>query len=107
MISKTTFAAALLATSCFGATWTGKIPDSACGASHAKMRAAHTDLTSDKDCTLGCIKSGSKYVLVSNGKVFQIDNQNLDDLQKYAGQNVTLTGKLTGDSIEVTRIVAK
>jgi hypothetical protein len=107
MISKIAFVAALVATSCFGATWTGKISDSACGVSHAKMRAAHTDLTSDKDCTLACIKSGSKYVLVSKGKVFQIDNQNLDDLQKYAGQNITLTGKLTGDSIEVTSIVAK
>jgi len=37
----------------------------------------------------------------------RIDNQNLDDLQKYAGQNVTLTGKLTGESIEVSSIVAK
>lgn len=64
------------------------------------MRAAHSDLESDKDCTLACINMGSKYVLVSKGKVFQISNQNLDDLQKYAGQNVTLTGKLTGDSIE-------
>jgi len=68
---------------------------------------AHADLSSDKDCTLACIKSGSKYVLVSKGKVFQIDNQNLDDLQKYAGQSVALAGKLTGESIEVTSIVAK
>jgi hypothetical protein len=107
MISKLAFAAVLLATSCFGATWTGKISDSACGVSHAKMRTAYADLTSDKDCTLACIKSGSKYVLVSKGKVFQIDNQNLDDLQKYAGQNVTLTGKLMGDSIEVSSIVGR
>lgn len=107
MSSKIGFVTALLATSCFGATWSGKISDSACGASHAKMRAAHSDLASDKDCTLACIKSGSKYVFVSKGKVFKIDNQNLDDLQKYAGQNVTLTGKLTGDSIEVTSIAAK
>jgi hypothetical protein len=107
MISRFMFATALLATSCFGATWTGKISDSACGASHAKMRAAHADLSSDKDCTLACIKSDSKYVLVSKGKVFQIENQNLDDLQKYAGQSVTLTGKQTGESIEVTSIVAK
>jgi hypothetical protein len=107
MISKITFATALLATSCFGATWTGKISDSACGASHAKMRAAHSDLASDKDCTLACIKMGSKYVFVSKGKVFQIENQNLDDLQKYAGQNVKLTGKLTGGSIEVASIVGK
>ncbi len=107
MIYKITFATAMLVTSCFGATWTGKISDSACGISHKKMRAAHADLASDKDCTLACIKSGSKYVLVSKGKVFQIDNQNLDDLQKYAGQNVTLTGMLTGDSIHVASIVAK
>jgi hypothetical protein len=76
------FATDLVAMSCFGATWKGKISDSACGASHAKMRAAHTDLASDKDCTLACIKSGSRYVLVSKGKIFQIDNQNLDDLQR-------------------------
>jgi hypothetical protein len=107
MISRITFVTVLVATSCFGASWAGKISDSACVASHAKMRAAHADLTSDKDCTLACIKSGSKYVLVSKGKVFQIDNQNLGDLQKYAGQNVTLTGKLTGGSIEVTSIVGK
>jgi hypothetical protein len=107
MISKFTFATALLATSCFGATWTGKISDSSCGVSHAQMRAAHPDLASDKDCTLACIKSGSKYVFVSKGKVFQVENQNLDDLQKYAGQNVTVTGKLTGDSIEVASIAAK
>jgi hypothetical protein len=107
MISKITFVTALLETFCFAATWTGKISDSACGVSHAKMRAAHSDLASDKDCTLACIKMGSKYVFVSKGKVFQIQNQNLDDLQTYAGQNVTLTGKLTGDSIEVASIAAK
>lgn len=44
--------------------WTGKISDSMCGASHAKMIAGHAGMT-DKDCTLACIKAGAKYVFVS------------------------------------------
>jgi hypothetical protein len=74
---------------------------------HYNFVRIHQTLRVTPDCTLACIKSGSKYILATKGKVFQIDNQNLGDLQKYAGQNVTLTGKLKGDSIEVTSIVGK
>jgi len=51
MVSEITFATDLLATSCFGPTWTGKISDSACGVRHAKMRSAHADLSSDRAAT--------------------------------------------------------
>ena len=67
-------------------TMTGMISDSMCGASHAKMMAAHKDAKmTDRDCTLGCVKAGGKYVFVSDGKVYQIANQNQPDLAKEAG----------------------
>ena len=47
-------------------TWTGKISDSMCGGSHAKMIAAHGGASkmTDRDCTLACTKAGGKYVFV-------------------------------------------
>ena len=95
---------ALFAGSCFGATWTGMISDSACGASHAKMMAEHANLKTDKECTLGCIKGGAKYVFVSDGKVYNIANQSFSDLQKNAGDTVKLTGDMQGDTITVAKI---
>ena len=95
------------ATACFAGTWTGEISDSACGASHAKMLAEHgKDLKTNRDCTLACIKGGSKYVLVSEGKVYQISNQSYGDLQKNAGLNVKVTGDMKGDTITVTKIAS-
>jgi len=97
---------ALASASLYGASWTGEISDSACGATHAKMMAEHKDLKTDRDCTLACVKAGSKYVLVSDGKVYQIQNQSLPALQQRAGQMVEVTGDMKGDSITVTKISA-
>jgi hypothetical protein len=88
------------------ATWNGEISDAACGASHAKMMAEHKDLKTDRECTLACVKGGSQYVLVSEGKVFKIDNQNFAALQQRAGQMVEVTGDLKGDTITVSKIAA-
>jgi hypothetical protein len=96
----TIFGAALT----YAANWTGEISDSACGMTHAKMMAEHKDLKTDRDCTLACVKAGGKYVLVSDGKVYQIDNQSLPALQQRAGQMVEVTGDLKGDSITVSKI---
>lgn len=88
-------------------TMTGMISDSMCGASHAKMMEAHKDAKmTDKDCTLACVKGGGKFVFVSNGKVYNISNQKLADLTKYAGQNVSLTGDVNGDNITVSKVAA-
>jgi len=103
---KTFVLIALGSASMYGASWTGEISDSACGTSHAKMMAEHKNLKTDKDCTLACVKAGSKYVLVSDGKVYQIENQSLPALQQRAGQMVAVTGDLKGDSITVTKISA-
>ena len=86
-------------------TWTGKISDSGCGASHAKMMAQHPDNKTDRDCTLACVKDGGKYVFVSSGKVYNIENQDLVLLEEHAGHTVRLTGEMKGDTITVSNIV--
>ena len=90
-------------------TWTGKISDSMCGASHAKMIAEHggsgTAKMTDRECTQACIKAGGKYVFVTNGKVYNIANQDDADLQTHAGHTVELTGDMTGNTIMVSKIV--
>ena len=84
-------------------TWTGQISDSMCGASHAKMTSAHAGMT-DRDCALACVKGGGKYVFVSDGKVYNIANQDLALLQTHAGHTVQLTGDMKGDTIMVSNI---
>jgi len=103
MFSKLVFVLAF-GTSCFAASWTGQISDSACGPSHAKMLAQHGNLKTDRDCTAACIKGGSKYVFVSDGKVYQIDNQTFADLAKRAGDTVKVTGDMNGDTITMSKI---
>lgn len=85
-------------------TMTGMISDSMCGASHAKMMAMHKDIKTDHECALGCVKAGAKYVLVSDGKVYNISNQNLAALQKDAGESVSVTGDVNGDTITVKKV---
>jgi len=86
-------------------TMTGMISDSMCGASHAKMMAMHKDAKmTDRDCTLACVKGGGKYVFVSDGKVYQIANQDLAALQKDAGESVKLTGDVNADTIKVSKV---
>jgi len=95
----------IFAASCFAGTFIGQISDSSCGASHSKMTGQHGK--SNRDCTLACIKGGSKYVFVSGGSVYQIDNQSFADLDKRAGQMVEITGDMKGDTITVSKISKK
>jgi len=107
MIKRVAFTAFLVTLSASAATWTGQIADSACGMSHAKMKAEHKDLKSDRDCTLACIAAGSKYIFVSEGKVYNISNQKLAGLKTHAGETVALTGSIKGDTITVSKIAKK
>jgi hypothetical protein len=84
-------------------TWTGKISDSMCGAKHSADEHAGKKMT-DRECTLACVKDGSKYVFVTEGKVYPITNQDFADLAKHAGHTVSLTGDMSGDDITVTAI---
>jgi hypothetical protein len=95
----------VFAASCFAGTFIGQISDSSCGASHSNATGQHGK--SDRDCTLACIKGGSKYVFVSGGSVYQIDNQSFADLEKQAGQKVEMTGDMKGDTITVSKLSRK
>lgn len=97
---------ALLACSAFAAekTWVGAISDSKCGAKHM-TGAEHGAKMSNRDCTEACIKGGAKYVFVSKGKVYNLDNQDYAGLAEHAGHTVKLTGEMTGDTIKVSNVV--
>src|SRR5262245_16874439 len=82
-------------------TWTGKISDDHCGAEHKPMDGKKV---AERDCTEMCIKGGSKYVFVSNGKVYQIANQKDSALATHAGHTVQLTGEMKGDTVTVSKI---
>jgi hypothetical protein len=84
-------------------TWTGKISDSACGAKHEEA-AEGQGVMADRDCTQACIRGGSKYVLVVDGKVFQIANQDNKDLATHAGHLVKMTGEMRGSAITASKI---
>jgi len=87
-------------------TWTGKISDSMCGVSHKAMEHGGKK-TDAHDCTVACVKGGSKYVFVSKGKVFGIENQDLAGLEEHAGHTVKLTGDLQADmkTIKASKLV--
>jgi hypothetical protein len=84
-------------------TWTGKISDSACGAKHEEA-AEGNGVMPDRECTQACVRGGSKYVLVVDGKVLQIANQDNTDLPTHAGHSVKMTGELKGNAIVVSKI---
>lgn len=85
-------------------TWTGKISDSNCGASHKAAIEHGGKKMSDAECTKACVKGGAKYVFVHKGKVIPIANQDYSGLEEHAGQTVNLTGEMTAGNITVSKI---
>ena len=86
-------------------TMKGMVSDSMCGASHAKMMQMHKDMKTDRECTMGCVKAGAKYVFVAdNGKVYQIANQDAASVMKNAGESVSVTGNVEGDTLTVSKM---
>lgn len=80
-------------------TFVGSIGDSMCGAKHMMPGE------SDKDCTLACIKEGSKFILIGpGGKIYQLSDQKTP--RQFAGAKVKVTGSLSGDVIKVTSMAA-
>ncbi|MFN2512924.1 MAG: DUF5818 domain-containing protein [Pyrinomonadaceae bacterium] len=81
-------------------TVVGYISDSSCGLQHmAGMN--------EKDCTLMCVKNG-KFVLADRDRkvVYQLDRAGQEKAREFAGQKVTITGRITGKTIRVTTIEA-
>ena len=84
-------------------TWKGAISDSNCNAKHAAGEHDGKKMT-EADCTTMCVKKGAKYVFVSEGKVFQLANQNSKQIAAHAGQQVELTGTIKGDTITAKQL---
>lgn len=80
---------------------TGKVGDAMCGARHMMDDAAA--------CTRGCVKKGSDYALLVDDKVYTLKTTK-DDLKaaldKLAGQQATVKGDVSGNTIQVTAVVA-
>jgi hypothetical protein len=86
-------------------TLTGQISDSMCGGNHAAMGDMGKN---PKECTTSCVKSGGKYVFVSNGKVYAIRNQDFGSLASNAGAKVQVEGDVDkdGKTIAITKIAS-
>lgn len=82
-------------------TWTGQISDSMCGAKHMSMGKKKM---TDAECTQACVKANAQYVLVSDGKVYQIADQKATALATHAGHRVVITGELAGETISATKV---
>ena len=83
-------------------TFSGRVSDAMCGASHMMEGSA-------EDCTRACVKKGSKYALVVGEKVYTLDTSdkaNLDKLDQLANKNAKVTGTANGDTIAVKSVAA-
>ena len=83
-------------------TFTGEVGDAMCGRQHMEGTPA--------DCTRTCVAHGSKFALVVGEKIYILDTSDktaLATLDRQAGKNVTVTGVLNGDTIEVSSVAAK
>ena len=99
----TILAAGILAAALFGfsadkTTLTGVVSDSHCGAKHAAASDAAAT------CVGKCVAGGASYVLVADGKVYQVDNQ--DKFKDLAGKSVKVTGTVEGDKVAVETVAA-
>jgi hypothetical protein len=89
---------AFCAISAMAAEWTGYIEDASC----AGKKEDHGATEDHAACAARCIKGGAPAVLVSDGKVYKISNQ--DKVVAHAGKKVTITGTVEGDTIEVEHV---
>ncbi|CAN5818408.1 hypothetical protein BH18ACI4_BH18ACI4_11880 [soil metagenome] len=83
-------------------TIVGFISDSHCGLKHVD------GMGDEKSCTLRCVKGGSKFTLAdrAGGLVYKLDKAGQAKAHEFAGQQVKVTGRVTGKRILVTKIEA-
>jgi hypothetical protein len=94
LILATSFAIAQAAT-----TLTGTVSDVMCGKTHM-MKGE-----SPAQCTRDCVKEGSDYALVVGDKVYTLKGDKTA-IDKFAGANVVVKGKLSGSTVTMESIKA-
>lgn len=83
-----------------GFVFSGVITDDHCGTRH--------DMGSNlspAECARACVHDGGHYVIVSGDKRYSLAGRN--DLIMLAGERVTVTGTLTGDTVMVKSITTE
>ncbi len=80
-------------------TLTGTASDTMCGAHHMMQGKTAAE------CTRECVTQGSDFALVSGGKVYTLKGDK-NQLDKFAGQNLTVKGKVDGTTITMGSISA-
>jgi hypothetical protein len=80
-------------------TITGTVSDAMCGAHHVMKGATAAQ------CTRACVKKGSDFALVSDGKVYILKGDKTQ-FDKFAGENVVVKGKVSGTTISADSITA-
>ncbi len=78
----------------------GTVTDAACGAHHGMK-----NLTAAQ-CTRECVKGGSDFALVSGDKVYTLKGDKAM-MDKWAGQTVTVKGKVAGSTVMVADMSEK
>ena len=80
----------------------GYISDSMCGLKHM------SGMGDDENCTLVCVKSGSRFVLADRDhkRAYNLDKAGQEKARDFAGQKVKVTGRVSGKTIRVTTIEA-
>ena len=80
-------------------TLTGTVSDAMCGKKHM-MKGE-----SAAQCTRDCVKEGSDYALVVGDKVYTLKGDKAA-IDKFAGANVVVKGKLSGSTVTMESIKA-
>jgi hypothetical protein len=81
----------------------GVIGDSFCDHQH---RYAVQFNVGDRECTLGCVKAGAEFVLVTETEVYRIRNQQLPELAALANRRVRMQGTMKDGRVVVARVTA-
>jgi hypothetical protein len=82
----------------------GVIGDSFCERDHRRFTTVFN--VSERECTLGCVKRGAEFVLVTDTQVYRIHNQQLPELAAFADRRVKLEGKMEDGRILVAKMTA-
>ena len=80
-----------------GETLVGVISDTMCGASHGAKDAVK--------CTMSCVNGGKGWAFVVGDKVYAMEGR-MAGVSALAGQKAKVSGRISGDKINVTAIEA-
>jgi hypothetical protein len=81
----------------------GVIGDSFCQHEHRFTTRFDVD---ERECTLGCVKSGAEFVLVTDTEIYRIHNQRFPELDRFANVRVKVEGTWEGDRLVLGSMAA-